>query len=122
MINLSSFQEIEACLYCDQEFENVASSSYMFGCSTVKDCPSCKERFTESTYYNGGMQQHVFTFTCEQIAVSINLNNETMTVNDVSESTDIMRELLLTEYPVFNFNFKNKAKLFEKIKMYMVFS
>jgi len=125
-------RDVPRCLYCDVDFDmnamSIRSSSgyvaYKLGQANIARsdtetlyCVDCKEKFEihSSQSDEGETTYSGFTFTCKGFEVFVDYIKSTIDISDLKGEYH-------TALPVFNPDFSDRDKLYEKLKTYIVFS
>jgi hypothetical protein len=110
------------CLYCegDIDFSHTSSSDLANGTRSDVEaltCRFCEERFL--IYYSQnsiGETKHTgFAFSCNDCFISYNYNLCNFSIFD-------QHRWFITTIPYFTIDFSDKNKLYNKLKIYLVFS
>lgn len=122
-------REYPTCLYCGNQCEiEYSSEKAPLGCTMdieTLTCVRCKEIFEIHSIqsHEGVTEYYAFAFTCQELCVYYRYHNEVFRVGDhgLLSGSNKGKESY-TQLPVFDIDFSNNCKLYNKLKTYLIFS
>lgn len=123
-------QDHPQCLYCSSALEikvvSDAASFPIYNSVTIYTCTVCKEIFEISTAYSDLNEE----FNTESIAsIGLSCNDISILINYIDNICYISHNMkhhdrlsYLVSVPIFELDFSNKDKLYQKLKTYLLFS
>ena len=127
-------QEDPCCLYCRSQLQIESSGEWVANSKVIQEvekltCPKCEEHFEIYSIQDDTSETHYesFTFTCKDIAVFYHYTNKNFIIGNhkllFTSLTDFAFSLIGTNnVPVFEVDFSDKNKLYNKLKIYVLFS
>lgn len=77
------------------------------------DCSTCGDYFSISY---GGKSNYWFQFTCKEYSISYGSDSSHIIIDNTNTAA-----VEPIQIPIFDFDFSDRAKLYEKIKTYLIF-